>query len=247
MLHRSVKGRNSGRILDKQHIKLVRGPVTMSVNIDDCKIGTFAYGVTGSKYKGKIGWITNVGNITKRVTIQYSDNRKQAWALRNIRFAYAEEIDETIKTSAPYLDFVRENGTINRESFDGPVRPVRDPSVRNVRQPTPREQRHQRRQSRDSIEQLVQMIENLTILTNQTTQRLNTLERLIMTNGNDGDVRNDRMNEEIMENSLIDVMIPNNYVRRYDREQEEQETEAETMSLSQGGDLSVVHPSTNND
>ena len=91
------------------------------------------------------------------------------------------------------------------------------------------------------------MVENLTILTNQTTQRLNTLERLIMTNGNDGDVRNDRMNEEIMENSLIDVMIPNNYVRRYNREQEEQETEAETMSLSQGGDLSVAHPSTNND
>ena len=68
-----------------------------------------------------------------------------------------------------------------------------------------------------------------------------------MTNGNDGDVRNDRMNKEIMENSLIDVMIPNNYVRRYNREQEEQETEAETMSLLQGGDLSVVHPSTNND
>ena len=111
MLHRSVKGRNSERILDKQHKKLVRRPVTMSIDIDDCKIGTFAYGVTGSKYKGKIGWITNVGNVTKRVTIQYSDNRKQAWALRNIRFAYAEEIDETIKTSAPYLDFVRENGT----------------------------------------------------------------------------------------------------------------------------------------
>ena len=91
------------------------------------------------------------------------------------------------------------------------------------------------------------MVENLTILTNQTTQRLNTLERLIMTNGNAGDVRNDPMNEEIMENSLIDVMIPNNYVRRYNREQEEQETEAETMSLSQGGDLSDVHPSTNND
>ena len=101
-----------GAILEEYLInntkKLVRGPVTMSVDIDDCKIGTFAYGVTGSKYKGKIGWITNVGNITKRVTIQYSDNRKQAWALRNIRFAYAEEINETIKTSAPYLDFVRE-------------------------------------------------------------------------------------------------------------------------------------------
>ena len=89
------------------------------------------------------------------------------------------------------------------------------------------------------------MIKNLTILTNQTTQRLNTLKQLIMTNGNDGDVRNDRMNKEIMENSLIDVMIPNNYVRRYNREQEEQETE--TMSLSQGGDLSDVHTSTNND
>ena len=68
-----------------------------------------------------------------------------------------------------------------------------------------------------------------------------------MTNGNDGDVRNDWMNKEIMENLLIDVMIPNNYVRRYDREQEEQETKAEMMSLLQGGDLSVVHPSTNND
>ena len=217
----------------------------MSVNIEDCHIGTLAYGVTGTKYKGKIGWITNVGNVTKRVTIQYIDNRKQAWALRNIQFAYAKEIEETIKTSAPYLAFVRENGTINRDPFDGPVRPVRDPAVRNVRQQTAREQRHQRRQSRDSIDQLVQMIKHLTILTNRTAERLNTLEQMIMATGQDNGVSNDQMNEDVLENSILDVMVPNNYVQRYNREQEDQETEQ--MYLSQGGDLSEVHPNKSHD
>ena len=42
-------------IHEEQHKYQAKGPVTMSVNIKDCKLGMFAYSVTGTKYKGKIG------------------------------------------------------------------------------------------------------------------------------------------------------------------------------------------------
>ena len=68
---------------------------------------------------------------------------------------------------------------------------------------------------------------------------------MIMATGQDDGVSNDQMNEDVLENSILDVMVPNNYVQRYNREQEDQETEQ--MSLLQGGDLSEVHPNESHD
>ena len=47
---------------------------------------------------------------------------------------------------------------------------------------------------------------------------------MIMATGQDNGVSNDQMNEDVLENSILDVMVPNNYVQRYNREQD-QETE----------------------